>query len=202
MPHVKTKLTASRYEPGRSGRPATFAGLAWKARIAVTTVRNFLLRCTGHLPTNALRVGIYRRLFRMRIGRGARLDTNCVIWGPSRITIGSGSVINRSVLLDGRMPLKIGDNSSISLEVMILTLQHDLAAPDFDSEGSPVEIGDRVFVGARAVILPGIIIGDGAAVAAGAVVTKDVAPYTIVGGNPARPIGTRPRDLRYRLDRL
>jgi acetyltransferase-like isoleucine patch superfamily enzyme len=147
-------------------------------------------------------VGIYRRLFRMRIGRGARLDTNCVIWGPSRITIGSGSVINRSVLLDGRMPLKIGDNSSISLEVMILTLQHDLAAPDFDSEGSPVEIGDRVFVGARAVILPGIIIGDGAAVAAGAVVTKDVAPYTIVGGNPARPIGTRPRDLRYRLDRL
>jgi maltose O-acetyltransferase len=49
-------------------------------------------------------------------------------------------------------------------------------------------------------ILPGVTIGEGAVVAAGAIVTKDVAPYTIVGGNPARVIGNRERGLKYQLN--
>jgi len=57
-----------------------------------------------------------------------------------------------------------------------------------------------VWIGYRAIILPGIIIGDGAVVGAGAVVTRDVAPYTIVAGSPAVKIGDRNRDLSYRLD--
>ncbi len=61
-------------------------------------------------------------------------------------------------------------------------------------------IGDRVWIAYRAVILPGVTIGEGAVVAAGAVVSRDVAPYTIVAGNPAQPVGTRSRDLDYRLD--
>ena len=67
---------------------------------------------------------------------------------------------------------------------MILTLEHDLSDPEFRSVGAPVSIGDRAFIGARAIILPGVTIGEGAAVAAGAIVTKDVEPYTIVGGFP------------------
>ena len=61
-------------------------------------------------------------------------------------------------------------------------------------------IGDRVWIAYRAVILPGVTIGEGAIVAAGAVVSRDVAPWTIVAGNPAREVGTRRRDLDYRLD--
>jgi acetyltransferase-like isoleucine patch superfamily enzyme len=56
-----------------------------------------------------------------------------------------------------------------------------------------------VFIGARAIILPGVTIGEGAAVAAGAVVTADVEPYAIVAGVPARVIGSRPRNLTYRF---
>lgn len=117
--------------------------------------------------------------------------------GPRRITIGQRSVINRGVVLDGRFPLTIGDNVSISIGSVILTLEHDLHAADFRAVGAPVTIGDRVFIGTRAVVLPGVSVGEGAAVAAGSVVTKDVDPYTIVGGVPAKAIGSRPRNLTY-----
>jgi maltose O-acetyltransferase len=70
---------------------------------------------------------------------------------------------------------------------------------DFGEIGGPVTIGDRVFIGARAIVLSGVTIGEGAAVAAGAIVTKDVDPYTIVAGVPARPIGSRPKTLTYQF---
>lgn len=108
-------------------------------------------------------------------------------------------MINRGVILDGRFPLTIGENVSISIQTMILTLQHDLSATDFGAVGAPVIIGDRAFLGARALILPGITIGEGAAVAAGALVTRDVLPFTIVAGVPAKVIGSRPRNLTYRF---
>ena len=78
-------------------------------------------------------------------------------------------------------------------------MEHDPQHPDFDCRGGPVTIGDRAWIGARAIILPNTRIGEGAVVSAGAVVTRDVDPYTIVGGNPARPVGERTRDLRYQL---
>lgn len=170
-----------------------------KARLSATRIRDFALRLTGHLPTNALRVGIYRHGFGMRIAKGAKVDTGCLVWGPGRVTIGAGTVINRGVVLDGRFPLSIGENVSISLHSVILTLEHDLSDPEFCSIGAPVSIGDRVFIGTRAIVLPGVTLGEGAAVAAGAIVTKDVEPYTIVGGVPAKPIGSRPANLRYQL---
>jgi maltose O-acetyltransferase len=135
----------------------------------------------------------------MKVARGAKIEGGCVVWGPSRITIGEGAVINRSVVLDGRFPLEIGANASISVQTIILTLEHDLFSPDFASVGAPVSIGSRAFIGARAMILPGVTIGEGAAVAAGAVVTKDVEAYTIVAGVPAKPIGSRPRNLTYQF---
>jgi maltose O-acetyltransferase len=170
-----------------------------KARLSAARFRDFLMRLTGHLPSNALRVAIYRRAFGVKIGKGVRVEGECLLWGPGRIGIGAGSVVNRGVLLDGRFPLTIGENVSISLFAVILTLEHDLADPEFRSVGAPVVIGDRAFIGARAMVLPGVIIGEGAAVAAGAVVTRDVPPRTIVGGVPAKPIGLRPENLVYRL---
>jgi acetyltransferase-like isoleucine patch superfamily enzyme len=173
--------------------------MLWRTRWLAFDFRNFLLLLIRHLPTNWARVKAYR-LFGMKIARLAKIEGGCLILGgPQRITIGKGSVINRGVTLDGRFPLTIGENASISIYTVILTLQHDLAAPDFDLVGAPVSIGDRVFVGTRAVILPGVNIGEGAAVAAGTVVTKDVEPFTIVGGVPAKPIGARPRSLTYEL---
>ncbi len=183
-------------------------GRAWfgsafrKARWLALDCRNFLILLTRHLPTNWARVTAYR-LFGMKIARFAKVDGGCLILGgPQRITIGKGSVINRGVTLDGRFPLTIGSNVSISIHTVVLTLQHEITAADFSLVGAPVSIGDRVFIGARALILPGASIGEGAVVAAGAVVTKDVEPFTIVAGVPAKPIGTRPKNLTYECSEM
>ena len=67
----------------------------------------------------------------------------------------------------------------------------------FADRGGEVIIGDRVWIGYRAIVLPGVTIGEGAVVGAGAVVTRDVSPYTIVAGNPAKVIGERTKELTY-----
>jgi acetyltransferase-like isoleucine patch superfamily enzyme len=103
-------------------------------------------------------------------------------------------------MLDGRVGITIGTNVSISVQSCILSLSHDPRSVDFSASGKKTCIEDYVWCGARSLILPGITIGRGAVVGAGAVVTADIEPYTIVGGNPARPLGHRPRDLSYTLD--
>jgi maltose O-acetyltransferase len=102
--------------------------------------------------------------------------------------------------------LKIGNHVDIASDVMIYNSQHDMTAEHFAAVESvvkePVTIEDYVFIGPRAIILPGVTIGKGAVVAAGAVVTKSVEPFAIVGGVPAKQIGERQnKDLNYRLGR-
>ncbi|HEY9723192.1 MAG TPA: acyltransferase, partial [Oscillatoriaceae cyanobacterium] len=116
------------------------------------------------------------------------------------VTIGPGSTIDQHVRLDGRGGLTIGASVSIAPEVCLLTADHDPQSPDFAGRTAPITIEDHVWLGTRATVLPGVRIGRGAIVAAGAVVTRDVAPHTIVGGVPAKPIGQRSEQLDYRFD--
>lgn len=162
--------------------------------------RDFVAEFTGWIPSHILRLGIYRTLLRVRIGRQSSIHFRCRMYRPQGIQIGSHSVINREVLLDGRMGLSIGENVSVSEGVAIFTLEHDPQSPLFANRGGPVQIDNYVFIGARAIILPGIEIHEGAVIAAGAVVTKDVPSYTIVGGVPAQPIGKRRQNLTYSLN--
>ncbi|WP_333480017.1 acyltransferase [Allocoleopsis sp.] len=118
---------------------------------------------------------------------------------PKNFKVGKHSVINQKCRLDNRGGITIGENVSISAEVCILTADHDLQSWDFAGRTRPVHIEDYVFIGTRAVILPGVTLGKGCAVAAGAIVTKSVSPCTIVAGVPAKPIGKRQPDLQYRL---
>ncbi len=110
---------------------------------------------------------------------------------PKGIYIGDGVSIGPNVLLDGRKELYIGNNVVIAYEAIIWTLNHDYNDIHFSGKGAPVVIGDYAWICCRSIILPGIKIGEGAVVASGAVVTKDVPPYSIVAGVPARVIGSR-----------
>lgn len=178
--------------------------------------KGFLLQVVRYLtndvvarvPSYRLRHAWYRRALGMAIGAGSAVGLGQYIHTAGRprpdrpgIRIGARSVINRGCCLDGRGGLTIGDDVSISPGVWLLTDQHDMNDPDFPEVLAPVVVGDYAWLGSRAMVLPGVTIGEGAVVAAGAVVTRDVAPYTVVGGVPARPIGERKRGLRYRLDR-
>lgn len=162
--------------------------------------RDYLIELVGVMPSHSMRHLCYCYLLGVRIGAHTSVHRGCRFYRSSGVQIGTHSIINREVLLDGRMGLQIGDNVSISEGVAIFTLEHDPNSPDFANRGAPVQIEDYVFVGARAIILPGVTVGRGAVVAAGAVVTRDVEPFTIVGGVPAKPIGQRTHDLRYQLD--
>ena len=150
----------------------------------------------SHIPPYRLRHAYLRTVLHIRIGRGSAVHMGCFFTG-NNIVIGRDTVINRNVYLDGRTGLTIGDNVSISPEVYILTLTHDTQSPGFDTVSGPVFIGDYSWIGARAMIMPSVTIGKGAVVGAGAVVTKNVEEYSIVAGVPAKPIGTRRKDLRY-----
>jgi maltose O-acetyltransferase len=88
----------------------------------------------------------------------------------------------------------VGDDVSISAESLILTAAHHAEDAEWSGESKPVTIEDNVWVGMRAIVMPGVTLGRGCVVAAGAVVTRDVPPLTIVFGSPARAVGKRPEE--------
>lgn len=112
-------------------------------------------------------------------------------FNPSNITIGHDTIIGDHCFMDGRAPLKIGSHVGIASQVLIYNDEHDINSRDYGNSFGPVEIGDYVFIGPRAIILPNIKIGKGAIVAAGAVVTKDIPDFEIWGGIPAKKINDR-----------
>lgn len=159
------------------------------------------LWCLGYIPSHLIRNGIFR-LAGVKIGKGSTIHIGARFYQPKNVSIGEGTIIGDHVTLDGRAKLTIGDHVDIASEVMIFNSEHDLNSAGFDPKEEPVTIKDYVFIGPRAIILPNVTIGQGAVVAAGAVVTKDVPEMTIVGGVPAKEIAKRQlKELNYRLGR-
>jgi acetyltransferase-like isoleucine patch superfamily enzyme len=155
------------------------------------------LRALGHFPSQRVRKFILNHLF------GAHIDSSAILYGgfeirsPRKLKIGVNTAIGHRATLDARGGLTIGKNVNLSSEVMIWTAQHDYRDPEFGTMFKPAEINDYAWLGPRCIILPGVTVGEGAVVAAGAVVTKDVEPYTVVGGVPAQKIADRPKGLHY-----
>lgn len=159
----------------------------------------YLLYWVGLIPSHLIRKFFYTLA-------GIKLHGTLHMWArfydPTGITIGKDSIVGDHAFLDGRAKINIGQHSDIASEVMIYNSEHDLSAEDFVATLAPVKIGDYVFIGPRAIILPGVTIGRGAVVAAGAVVTKDVPDFAIVGGVPAKIIGERAnKNPTYNLGR-
>lgn len=172
-----------------------------RADTVITEFENMIMHWAGYVPSHHFRRLIYR-LGGVSIGRGSAIHTGARFYNGKNIKIGKDSIIGEGAVLDGRDKLTIGNHVDIASEVMIYNSKHDINDPNFSAVNYPVEIGDYVFIGPRAIILPGVKIGKGAIVGAGAVVTKDVENFKIVGGVPAKEIGERQnKNPNYRLGR-
>jgi len=148
------------------------------------------------IPFYSIRHFIYRKVYGLKMGKGSSIHLHCFI-NRFNLKIGENTAINRKCYLDSRGGLEIGNSVCISPEVQIITAQHKVNDPNFTFITKPVYINDYVWVGTRAIILPGVTLGKGCVVAAGAVVTKSFPDFSVVGGVPAKLISKRTDGLDY-----
>ena len=139
---------------------------------------------------------VFLKLILKKIGSNVLVDYGCYLRYPWRISIGSNVSLNRgckiypSIHVDGA-EIIIGNNVALGPGVTLLGAGHDYSSLSLPDTGHTIRISDYVWIGGGATILEGVTIGEGAIVAAAAVVTKDVAPYTVVAGIPAKMISIR-----------
>lgn len=157
-------------------------------------------RVINKLPSRHIRRWFYQML-------GARFGNNVFpcrrveILLPKGLDLGDGVAIGWFAELDARGGIKVGHDTNISSHVKLITGSHDIEDPSFTADFLPIHVGHHCWIGTGAMILQGVKIGDGAVVAAGAVVTKDVEPWSVVGGVPAKKIGIRNKSVNYSTGR-
>lgn len=140
----------------------------------------------------------YLRIFGIKFGRKSCIHRGCKFFHIGKIVAGDNVIINFGCYLDNRRGIIIGNNVDLAHNVKIYTLGHNINSPKFEAVGKPVVIEDNVFVFSNAMIMPGVTIHEGAIVLPGAVVTKDVEPFKVVGGNPAKVVKERCREIDYK----
>ena len=154
-------------------------------------------RFIAFFPSHTIRLCFYKKVMGFTIGKNSNILMGAYFDCRKNLVIGQNSIINQNCRVDARGGIRIGNSVSISADSIILTADHDLSDEKFCGQVRPVNIGDFVFIGTRAMILPGVTLGEGSVVAAGAVVTKEVAPYSIVAGVPAKHLKYRTKKLNY-----
>ena len=132
-----------------------------------------------------LRCFMYSRLFKAKIGKDVYMYRSLELRSPQNLVIVGKNSIGKHVMLDARKGLRIEEGCVIASHVLIWTLHHDYNSDDFHVIGAPVTLGAYSWICSRSIILPGVTIGEGAVIASGAVVTKDVRDNTVVAGVPA-----------------
>ena len=166
-------------------------------KLQVTKVLIRLLELTLSV---CLLFSIRRCLLRMlgnSIGESTTIHRGLKLFSLKGWCIGAGATINPFCWLDARGGIAIADKATLCHGVKIYTMTHDVKTPNNRTVTKPVEIGEYVWIFPWAIIQPGVKLGRGCVVYPGSVVTKDVAPFTIVGGNPAAILGKRDCDLDY-----
>ena len=160
-----------------------------------------------HLPSSSAPYSLFSKKLRGlcakgmfdKCGKNVNIEHGAFLASGLGIEIGDNSGIGLSCRVAG--PLTMGNDVMMAPGVMIFTQNHeteDLSIP-MRLQTAPkkkVTIGNDVWIGANALIMPGVNIGDGVIVAAGAIVTRDVEPYAVVGGNPARVIKYRNKEKK------
>ena len=154
-------------------------------------LRGFVL---GWMDRGLSLVNAYRSEMLLRqcaaVGKNIRLRMPLVVYHPEHLSLGDSVDIGEFAVLRASGGLRIGDRVLVAAHAVLTTRGHPQSLPRYGmAEDAPIVVENDVWIGAGAIVLPGVTIGRGAIVAAGAVVTENVAPFTVVGGVPARPIG-------------
>jgi putative colanic acid biosynthesis acetyltransferase WcaF len=135
------------------------------------------------------------RLFGARLGHKAVVHASARIWAPWNLEMGPFSCLSHGVDCYAVDRIRIGAYATVSQYSFLCAASHDIDSPDMTLTTAPIEIGDHAWVAADAFVGPGVTLGEGAVVGARASVFRDVAPWTVVAGNPARPIRQRGRTV-------
>lgn len=159
-------------------------------RIAWTFVNKTIFRILISSQLRYIR-NIILRLFGAKIPLSSLVYPSCDIWGPWNLVVGKNSCIGPNTRIYNRGKIIIGDNAVVSQGTYLCTASHDIADPKHSVVIKPIMIENRAWVAADAFVCMGITIGEGAVVGARAAVFKDVEPWTVVGGNPAKVIKKR-----------
>ena len=139
---------------------------------------------------------LYFKLRLKKMGSQVYIDYECDFRYHQQITIGEGTIINRGCKIFGSrygesVEVRVGKYCKIAPYVCLFAAGHDPNYLQLPNNGASITIGDYVWIGGGSKVLQGVTIGEGAVVAAGSVVTKNVDPFTIVGGVPAKFIKKR-----------
>jgi acetyltransferase-like isoleucine patch superfamily enzyme len=152
-----------------------------------------------NFPSNAVRLQYLRLVLGIKVGHETFVHMGCYFEGD-RISIGDNTVIGRHCHLGGGGgAITIKNNVSITARSYIFGTTHLVDSPTFEAIYRDVVIEDYAWIGAGAMVLPGVHIGRGAVLGATATATKDVPDFAIYAGVPAREVGNRSRDLHYTL---
>jgi acetyltransferase-like isoleucine patch superfamily enzyme len=130
----------------------------------------------------------------------AQISLGVEMWIGHRLSIGARSAIGQRCYIDARGGVRVDSDVSISREAALLTATHLPDDPEFAAALAPIHLEQHSWIGMRSLLMPGVHVGEGAVVAAGALVTSDVERYTVVAGVPAKPQRRRREPMSYRLD--
>lgn len=154
-------------------------------------------RCITYFPNYRLRIFYLKHFSGVKIGKECFIHMGCFFEGKN-IVIGNNTVIGRNCYLGGGK-LTIGSNVSITAQAYIFCSTHLTNSPFFEGVSKDITIEDYAWIGARAMILPGVRIGKGSILGAASTATKDIPDYCVYAGSPAKEIGKRTKDLIYTL---
>jgi len=131
------------------------------------------------------------KLFGAKVQWSSNVLPSCKIWQPWNLTMGAYASMSENVDCYTVAPIVLGEQATISQGVKLCTAGHDITSKIMELTYKPIVISANVWVAGWSIILPGVTIGEGTVIGAGSVVTKDVAPWSVVGGNPAKFIKKR-----------
>lgn len=171
--------------PAKSGLPLQnrLARVAWK--IVDCTLIRFTPR-----PCHAWRAFVLR-LCGAKLGARCHIYPGAIIWAPWNLECGDDACIATGAEIYNVARVFIGKRAVISQGAYLCSASHDYtdaSRAEFPLVGTPIHVGDCAWVAARAIVLPGVTIGEGCVIGAGSVVTRDTPPHTVCAGNPCRVI--------------